>query len=164
MPAPTVEPMATRIDWFDDPNAPEPNSLIPAANVIVADDDGRILMIRRTDNGNYALPGGAMELGETISDTAVREALEETGYHVEVTGLSGIYSNPGHLVEYTSDGEVRQEFTIVYTGRVVGGDVRINDEASEVVWVSHDQAADLPMTSSVRERMAHFLDGSLHLG
>lgn len=164
MPAPTVEPMATRIDWFDDPNAPEPNSLIPAANVIVADDEGRILMIRRTDNGNYALPGGAMELGETISDTAVREALEETGYQVEITGLSGIYSNPGHLVEYTSDGEVRQEFTIVYTGRVVGGEARINDEASEVVWVSHAEAADLPTTRSVRERMAHFLEGSLHLG
>ena len=146
-----------RIDWFDNPEAPEPNSLIPAANVVVADDAGRILMIRRTDSGNYALPGGAMELGETIEDTAVREALEETGYDVEIVGLVGIYSNPGHLVEYTSDGEVRQEFTIVFEGQAVGGEARINDEASEVVWVSVAHAGDLPMTSSVRERLGHYL-------
>ena len=68
--------MATRIDWFDDPNAPEPNSVVPSANVIVTNAQGQFLLIRRADNGNYALPGGAMELGESLVETAVREAKE----------------------------------------------------------------------------------------
>lgn len=149
--------MSRRIDWIDDPNAPEPNSLVPAANVIVENDDGHLLMIRRTDSGNYAFPGGAMELGETIADTAVREAKEETGYDVKVTGLVGIYTSPGHLVEYTSDGEVRQEFAIVFSGLVVGGAARVNAEASEVAWVEPSLTGQLPMTASVRERLDRYL-------
>ena len=156
--------MGRRIDWFDDPNAPEPNSMVPSANVIVEDDQGRILMIRRTDNGNYALPGGAMELGESIIDTAVREAKEETGYDVEVAGLVGTYTDPGHLIEYTSNGEVRQEFTLVFSARVVGGEARLNEEASEVVWVDPGQLDDYVMTSSVKDRLSHFLGRVTHLG
>ena len=158
--------MARRIDWIDDPAAPEPNSLVPSANVIVADDHGRLLMIRRTDSGNYAFPGGAMELGEFIADAAVREAKEETGYDVEVTDVVGLYTNPGHLVEYTSDGEVRQEFTIVFGGRVVGGEPRINEEASEVVWIDPADVDELPMTDSVRHRLANYLrcDGQPFIG
>jgi ADP-ribose pyrophosphatase YjhB (NUDIX family) len=52
---------AERIDYFDDPAAPKANSLVPSANVIVVNDQGQILIIRRTDNGNWAIPGGAME-------------------------------------------------------------------------------------------------------
>ncbi len=51
-----------RRDFYDDPNAPEPNSLVPAASAIVLDDDGRILLHRRQDNEMWALPGGKMEL------------------------------------------------------------------------------------------------------
>lgn len=82
--------MPTRIDYFDDPRAPSPNSLVPSANAVVTDGEGRILMIRRSDNGNWAVPGGAMDLGESIVQTAVRETLEETGIHCRVTGLVGI--------------------------------------------------------------------------
>ena len=71
--------MPERIDYLDDPAAPKANSLVPSANVIVANDNGEILMIRRTDNGNWAVPGGGMDLGESITQTAVREAKEETG-------------------------------------------------------------------------------------
>jgi ADP-ribose pyrophosphatase YjhB (NUDIX family) len=49
---------ARRIDYLDDPNAPAANSVVPSANVIVINDDGQILLIRRTDNGDHALPGG----------------------------------------------------------------------------------------------------------
>jgi len=106
-----------RIDYLDDPNAPAPNSLVPSVNVVVTDDAGRILLIQRTDNGNWALPGGAMDLGETIVHAGEREVLEETGIRCEVTGIVGIYTNPDHVIEYTSDGEVRQEFSVVFTAR-----------------------------------------------
>jgi ADP-ribose pyrophosphatase YjhB (NUDIX family) len=81
----------------------------------VVNDQGGILMIRRTDNGNWAVPGGGMDLGEAITDTAIRETREETGIVSEVTGLVGIYTSPRHVIRYTSNHEVRQEFSVVFT-------------------------------------------------
>jgi ADP-ribose pyrophosphatase YjhB (NUDIX family) len=89
--------VSERIDYLDDPDAPPATSLVPSANVIVVNDLGEILMIRRTDNGNWAVPGGAMDLGESMTDAAVRETKEETGISCEITGLVGIYTNPGML-------------------------------------------------------------------
>ena len=68
--------MARRIDYYDDPDAPKPNSVVPAAVAIVAREDGALLMIRRTDNGNWALPGGAIEMSEPVADAAVRETFD----------------------------------------------------------------------------------------
>ena len=65
-----------------------------------------------------------MDLGESLVDTAVRETREETGIDCEVTGLVGIYTDPRHVILYTSDGEARQEFSIVLTARPIGGSRR----------------------------------------
>lgn len=146
-----------RIDYLDDPSAPAPNSLVPSANVVVEDEAGRILLIRRTDNGNWALPGGAMDLGETIVQAGEREVLEETGIHCKVTGLVGIYTNPRHVLEYTSNGEVRQEFSIVFTAAWVDGSPTPSSESSQVVWVSPDRLDDHPMHPSMRQRVDQFL-------
>jgi ADP-ribose pyrophosphatase YjhB (NUDIX family) len=80
-----------RTDYYDDPNAPAPNSMIVAASAVVTDAKGKILLLRRTDSGNWALPGGTMELGESLPDCAVREVREETGLDIEITGLIGTY-------------------------------------------------------------------------
>ena len=61
---------ARRVDYLDDPNAPAPNSVVPSANVIVVNEDVGVLVIRRTDNGNYALPGGGMDLGDPVAHEA----------------------------------------------------------------------------------------------
>ena len=114
--------MGRRIDFLDDPEAPAANSLVPSVNVAVADDEGRLLVIRRSDNDNWALPGGAMDCGETIAQAAVRETKEETGIDCEITGLVGIYTNPRHVILYTSDGEVRQECSVVFAARAIGGE------------------------------------------
>ncbi|GAA3127385.1 hypothetical protein GCM10020001_055890 [Nonomuraea salmonea] len=86
--------MAKRIDYYDDPAAPAPNSLVPSVNVIVTNAAGDLLMIHRTDNDNWAVPGGAIDLGESIPTAAVRETVEETGITCEITGLVGTYSDP----------------------------------------------------------------------
>jgi ADP-ribose pyrophosphatase YjhB (NUDIX family) len=148
---------ARRIDYLDDPNAPEPTSVVPSANGIVVNDDGAILLIRRTDNGNLALPGGGMDLGESITHAAVREVKEETGLDVEITGLVGIYTNPHHLIEYTSDGEVRQEFSVVFTAKPTGGAPTTSSEASEVIWADPTDVAGIQMHPSMRQRIDHFL-------
>ncbi len=143
-----------RIDHYQDPDAPKATSIVVAASAFVVDDSGRLLMIRRTDNGLHALPGGRHELGETLTQTAIRETDEETGVTVEVTGLVGIYSNPEHVVEF-SDGEVRQEFSICFRARAVAGEPRPSDESSEAVWVERDRIASLDVHPSIRLRIEH---------
>jgi ADP-ribose pyrophosphatase YjhB (NUDIX family) len=151
--------MARRIDYLDDPNAPTPNSLKPSVNVIVQDTDGSVLLIRRTDNDKWSLPGGAIDLGETVRQAAVRETLEETGIRCEITGIAGIYSNPRHLVEYTSDGEVRQEFTIVLSARPLSGDPTPSAESSHVAWVSTSELPEYDMHPAMRMRIENHLNG-----
>jgi 8-oxo-dGTP pyrophosphatase MutT (NUDIX family) len=150
--------MGERIDYLNDPAAPKANSLVPSANVIVVNDHGEILMMRRTDNGNWAVPGGGMDPGESITQTAVRETEEETGIRCEVTGLVGIYTDPRHVIRYTSNDEVRQEFSIVFTARPVGGELQSSTESSEPQWVSPASVLGLPMHPSMRQRIQHYLD------
>ncbi|WP_219501273.1 NUDIX hydrolase [Nonomuraea ceibae] len=152
--------MSRRIDYYDDPDAPKPNSLVPSVNVVVTNDAGDVLMIQRTDNGNWAVPGGAIDLGESIPAAAVRETLEETGITCEVTGLVGTYSDPRHVILYTSNGEARQEFSLVLTARAVSGQPAPSDESREVRWVPRGQLADLPMDRSMRMRIEHYLAGT----
>ncbi|WP_432829730.1 NUDIX hydrolase [Dactylosporangium sp. CA-092794] len=158
--------MSRRIDYFDDPSAPKAGSVVPAANAVVVNDAGELLLIHRADNDNWSLPGGGMEPGESMTDCAVRETFEETGIHVEVTGLVGIYTDPRHVIVYTSNNEVRQEFSIVYTARPLGGEPTPSDESREVVWVSPDAIDRLPMHRSMRMRIEHYLTraGKPHLG
>ena len=75
--------MMTRIDYWNNPHAPTANSLVPAASAVVINNEGKILLHRRSDNDLWALPGGAMEIGESISETIVREVKEETGLRSE---------------------------------------------------------------------------------
>ena len=146
-----------RIEHYNEPNAPRPNRLIPAASAVVADDDGRILLARRRDNDLWTIPGGAMEPGESISQTAIREVKEETGIDVEVISLVGVYSNPNHVVEY-SDGEVRQQFSICFACRPIGGEPTTSDETSEVAYLTRDELDGVALHPSIRLRIEHYLD------
>ncbi|MFZ3498356.1 NUDIX domain-containing protein [Streptomyces sp. 5.8] len=148
----------SRRDYEDDPRAPNANSLVPAASAVVVDEAGRVLLQRRTDNGMWALPGGKMELGESLGDCAVRETFEETGLTVEITGIVGTYSNPGHVFAY-DDGEVRQEFSICLLARPTGGSLRVSDESLEVAWFAPEDVDGLPMVSSIRKRIDDWRDG-----
>jgi ADP-ribose pyrophosphatase YjhB (NUDIX family) len=143
-----------RTEYYNDPQAPKPNSIVVAVTVFVLDEQDRVLLIRRTDNGLWAIPGGAQDFGEYISDTAVRETKEESGVDVEVTGVVGIYTNPNHVMAYT-DGEVRQQFSICFRARYVGGEPTPSNESSEVRWVARDELDALPIHPSMRLRIDH---------
>lgn len=158
--------MGKRIDYFDDPDAPAATSLVPSANAVVINDDGAVLLIRRSDNGNWALPGGAMDLGESLPGTAVRETLEETGIDVVITGLVGMFTDPRHVILYTSNGEVRQEFSVVFTARPVSGTPTTSNESTEVRWVPPGEIGALTMDRSMRMRLDHYFASpqTPHLG
>ncbi|MEU9793093.1 NUDIX domain-containing protein [Streptomyces sparsogenes] len=146
-----------RTEYYDDPDAPEPNSLVVAASAVVTDETGRILLQRRRDNGLWALPGGGMDMTESLPGTAVREVKEETGLEVEITGLVGTYTDPRHVIAYT-DGEVRRQFNVCFTARVVGGQLAISEESTELRFVPPGELADLPMHHAQRLRLRHFLE------
>lgn len=143
-----------RTEHFNNPDAPQPNSIVVAVTVHVVDDQGRVLLIRRTDNGLWALPGGAQDFGEYIAETAVRETEEEAGITVEVVDVVGIYTNPNHLVEF-SDGEVRQQFSICFRAKFVSGEPTPSNESSQVRWVRQDELDGLNIHPSMRLRIDH---------
>jgi ADP-ribose pyrophosphatase YjhB (NUDIX family) len=146
-----------RIDHYRNPDAPTANSIVVAVTAFVQNDDGRLLLIRRTDNDLYAIPGGALELGETLTQTVQREVTEETGIEVQVTGLIGIYSDPDHVIEFT-DGEVRQEFSICFRAEPTGGELRTSNESKEVLWRAPAELDALNIHPSIRLRIRHGLE------
>ncbi|MCE7080703.1 NUDIX domain-containing protein [Streptomyces sp. ST2-7A] len=146
-----------RIDYLHDPDAPPANSVVPSVVAFVQDDEGRVLVIRRSDNGRWALPGGGHDAGEFIADTVLREAKEETGIDIEVIGLSGIYTDPGHVMAY-DDGEVRQQFSMCFRARPIGGAIRTSSETTEVRWVSPADLKELDIHPTMRLRIEHAMD------
>ena len=134
-----------RRDFYNDPAAPPANSVVPSVVAAVLNDNGELLMLHRTDNNLWALPGGGHDIGESIADTVVREVREETGITVEVISLTGVYTNPHHVMAY-DDGEVRQQ----------------SSESREVLWVPPEQLDELDIHPSMRLRIDHALSGRSH--
>ncbi|MGQ4514594.1 NUDIX domain-containing protein [Streptomyces sp. DW26H14] len=83
-----------RTEYYHDLAAPKANALVPASNLLVTDETGAILLQRRRDTGQWALTGGAQDIGETAAECAVRECEEETGIVAKVTGFSGCLHQP----------------------------------------------------------------------
>jgi ADP-ribose pyrophosphatase YjhB (NUDIX family) len=127
--------------------------------VVVTTDAGDDLLIRRTDNDNWAVPGGAVDLGESVAQAAVREtlALEESGIQCAITGIVGIYFDPKHAILYTANIEARQEFSIVLTARPLSGQPTPSSESSEVPWVPPTELPGYAMDRSMRIRINDFL-------
>lgn len=141
------------MDYYNDPAAPEPNSLVPSVLAVVQDEHGRLLMARGTDSNQWALPGGPMHVGESVADAAVRAIQEESGLRVEITGLVGLYTDARHVTAYDT-GEVRQEFVVCFQARPQGGELHGNSDANgEVGWLAVDELDSVPVHPSTRIRI-----------
>ena len=108
-------------------------------DTFIADDAGRVLLIRRADNGFWALPGGAVELNETPAECAARECLEETGLHVRITRLLGVFSSLRYAeVNYPYKGRVYCH--VLFQGEAIGGSATSQtDETSALDWFREDK-------------------------
>src|SRR5450755_231931 len=146
-----------RTDYYNDPHAPKANSIVPAASAIVVDDEGKILLHWRSDNDLWALPGGAMEIGESIAETAVREVKEETGLNVKPEYIVGIYTDPHHVIAF-SDGEVRQQFSLCFACTLLGGEIQVSSESVEVGIFSPEEIEQLNLHPSLYLRIRHYLE------
>jgi ADP-ribose pyrophosphatase YjhB (NUDIX family) len=145
-----------RVDYYHDPAAPQANSLVVGSSAVVADSDGRILLPRRSGSGNWALPGGAMDIGETLGQSAIREVKEETGFDVRIDRIVGIYSDPGHVFAY-DDGEVRQEFSICLACTIIGGSLAVSSESTAVRFFAPEDISDIQIHESILTRIRDYL-------
>ena len=123
-------------------------SLRVGAGAAVMDGD-RLLLTRRSDNGEWCMPGGGVDPGERPAEAAVREVLEETGLSVRVTGLVGVYSDPDVVVVYP-DGNRVQVLGVVFRAEVVSGRAGCSPEVTEVGWFTAAQAAQLTVIAGHR--------------
>ena len=116
----------------------------------------RILLTRRTDNGRWCLPGGAVEAGESVEETCVREVREETGLEVRVTRLIGVYSSPDFVVVY-SDGNRWQIIALSFEAEVIGGELGLSDETTEFGYFTPDEIKQMDVMDNHVQRIADAL-------
>lgn len=146
-----------RTDYYYRNDAPLANSIKPASAVAILNSNRELLMLHRKDNKKWTMPGGTMEFGESLTDCALREVKEESGLDVAIKDIIGTYTDPNIRVAY-SDGEVRQEFTIVYYGEALNYTVSLDDESSQFKWVSLDKILDLPLADSQKRRIRDVIE------
>ncbi len=146
-----------RIDYYHDPEAPRANSLVPGASAIVVNDQGEVLLHRRSDNSLWALPGGVMDIGESIAEAIMREVREETGLSVRPECIVGVYTDPHHVFAY-EDGEVRQEFSICFACAITGGQLKPSGESTEIGFFPANRITELEMHESIRKRIRHYFE------
>ncbi len=113
----------------------------------------RILLVRRADNGQWCVPGGYMEPGESLTEACAREVWEETGLRVRVGRLVAVYTTPHHLMTY-ADGNRWQLVVLLFEAEAVGGEPRAADETTEIGYFSPEEAAGLTMNGLDHQRVA----------
>lgn len=121
--------------------------LLHGASAVLRNDDGELLLGRRSDDGTWALVSGMVDPGEQPADALLREILEETGVHAEIERLAGVASEP-----YTyPNGDVCRYLNVWFLCRAVGGKARVNDnESLEVAWFRPDALPDLDAFALLR--------------
>lgn len=124
----------------------------------IFDEQRRILLTKRMDNGQWCLPSGGLEPGESVAETCEREVLEETGLSVVVKRLVGVYSHPDQLSVY-SDGNKFQIVAIHFEAEITGGELGLSDETSDFGYFTMEEVEGLEMLGRHKERIIDTLAG-----
>ena len=111
----------------------------------------KMLLVRRTDNGRWAVPGGYMEAGESVAEACAREVWEETGLHVRVKQLIAVYSTPHKLLEYPDVNRL-QLVVLHFLAESFAGDLRVSDETAELKYFLPVEIDSLSMGELDRQR------------
>ena len=114
-------------------------------------EDGRVLLVKRGHPplaGEWSIPGGVLEVGETLREAAIREAREETCLTVESADLLGVYDR----VLRDHDGRTLYHYVLIdFLCRRVGGEARAADDAAEVRWFTREEAGELALPEDTAE-------------
>lgn len=119
---------------------------------IIFDEHKRVLLTRRTDNGQWCLPGGAMDSGESAAEACEREVWEETGLRSRVKRLVGIYSDPNQLVIYP-DGNKAFVVALSFEAEIVGGELGLSNETIDAGFFSVTEMESMAMFGNHKLRV-----------
>ena len=122
----------------------------------IFDEQGRILLTRRADNGQWCLPSGGMEAGESAAEACEREVLEETGLKVRVKRLVGVYSYPDQLVVYP-DGNKAHIVALHFEAEVIGGELGLSDETTDFGYFTLEEMQTMQFLGRHKERIVDTL-------
>jgi len=118
----------------------------------------KVLLTQRTDNGQWCLPGGRVEAGESVAEACIREVFEETGLRVQIVRLIGVYSDPNKLVIYP-DGNKAHIIALNFEAEVIGGELGGSNETTAWGYFSQAQAENLEMLAGHLERLCDSFSG-----
>lgn len=132
--------------------------VLVGAGVFLLDEQKRLLLMRRSDNGCWGFPGGSIEPGELVEDAAKREVLEETNLEVGEMSLFGVFSGPELYYKYPNGDEV-YNILIVYLSHDWLGEIKLNDEHTDWKWFNADEIPEdiSPPIKPVIEQFKSFI-------
>jgi ADP-ribose pyrophosphatase YjhB (NUDIX family) len=135
------------------------NLRLGCSAVLFGNDRQTVLLTRRSDNGQWCLPGGMIDSGESVAEGCEREVFEETGLKVRVVRLTGIYSNPNRLTIYP-DGN--KAFVVVLNFEVeqVGGKLGLSDETTDARFFFIAEAVQMDLFHGHAEHIHDTLTGN----
>jgi len=137
---------------FYGPGLGKEGKLRLGASAILFNDEGKFLLTRRADNGQWCLPGGAVESGETVAEACIREVWEETGLNVRVKRLVGVYSHPDQLIIY-KDGNKAFIVAIHFEVQVTSGELSLSNETTDFGYFTVEEMEELEMLGRHKERV-----------
>jgi ADP-ribose pyrophosphatase len=137
------------------PNAP----MVGVGGVVIK--DGKILLIKRAFEpgaGKWSIPGGMVEVGEKLSEACEREIEEETGLEIEVLELINVFD----MIDEDDQGRIQYHYVLVdFLAKPVGGTERKSVEATDMKWVSHQEAKSMDLTRTARKAIEELFSSSV---
>ncbi len=118
----------------------------------IFDEQGRVLLTKRRDNGQWCLPSGGVEPGESVAEGCEREVFEETGLSVRVKRFIGVYSHPDQLTVY-SETDKFQIIALHFEAEIIGGELGLSDETSDFGYFTTEEVEGLEMLGRHKERI-----------
>jgi 8-oxo-dGTP pyrophosphatase MutT (NUDIX family) len=118
----------------------------------------KVLLTRRADNGQWCLPSGGVEPGESVTEACEREVWEETGLKIQAERLVGVYSNPNYLLEY-ADGNRVQVVALNFEAAIIGGKIGLSDETTDIRYFPLTEIENMELVLDHKQRILDTLVG-----
>jgi ADP-ribose pyrophosphatase YjhB (NUDIX family) len=148
-------------DWTGAPVTRIPDRLGASVSACIFDAQGYLLLMHRADNAHWGIPGGNIEIGESVTQAVMREVAEETGLSIAVGRLIGVYSDPANyaIATYAND-RIVHYVNLCFEGIIMGGELRGSEEGQEVKFFAPG-ALPQPLLLSHKQRIQDALANHL---
>ncbi len=128
--------------------------ILNATAVVIVNHNNEILLQKRSDNGYWGLPGGLLELNDSITKGAIREVKEETNLDIAIKRFIGVFVNPFMRWKEKDTAKV---YSFAFLGEVIGGELRVNDsESTEMQYFSYENLPNIHSIDNIQVIQAYY--------